>query len=129
MKKVNFELGQEVVIEGKFVNTNVWRYEVEESIARIAKTGEPEISHKYEVEKFDEPRFGVVVGIRSIVASRIHYFDGEMVNTKTIRQPAVLVACDLRGMVLVPVNMVHDQIEWEIEFGEDITAEVLGLTI
>jgi hypothetical protein len=130
MKKVNFELGQEVVIEGKFVNTNVWGYEVEEAKKRIEETGVPEISHKYEVEKFEETKFGIVVGVRSIVASRIHYLNEyNVIRTKILRQPALLVACDLRGTILVPVNMAYDHLEWVVEFGEDITAEVLGATV
>lgn len=130
MKKVNFELGQEVVIEGKFVTANIWGNKVEEAKMRIEATGMREISHKYEVEKFNESKFGIVVGVRSIVASRIHYLnENNVVRTKVLRQPAVLVACDLRGTALVPVSMVRDHLGWVDEFGEDIEVEVLGNTI
>ena len=98
---------------------------------RITATGEPEVSSKYEVERFDAPKLGIVVGIRSVTLSRIHYFDGEMVLTKITRQPAVLIACDLRGTILVPANLVHDYTDWvnrhHEEFPVKLVSEKLAL--
>lgn len=123
MSKVNFELGQEVVIKGKFINQEAVITDIEESKKRIEQTGKPEISIKYGVETFDEPKVGIVVGVRNIVGSRIHYYNGESVQTKTLRQPAIVVACNLRGQFLAPVSMVQDYWEWDLEIDEKLSQE------
>lgn len=115
-----FMLGQEVVITGKLVKEYLSAYEVEVMKEQIKETGQPAASKKYSVKKFDKPKFGIVVGTRSIVGSRLHYLDTSfntpIVSTKTIRQPAVVVATDLRGLYYVPMTMVQDYEEWE--FGD-----------
>lgn len=115
-----FRLGQEVVIGGKFVKKGIPGFEVEKAKMEIRETGISVTSHKYDVENFAEPKAGIVVGIRSIVCSRLHYLDttasgGKFVDTKTIRQPAVIVATDLRGLYYVPMSLVQDYEEWEFE--------------
>ncbi|KRG11558.1 hypothetical protein ACA29_17120 [Lederbergia galactosidilytica] len=109
MKK-QFVLGQEVVIKGRYVINPVSPAEVDVVEARIKETGEPEASEKYSVEKFECDKSGIIAGVRSIVGGRIHYLDhnGQVV-TKTTRQPAYLVATDMRGLCYVPVDMVTDR--------------------
>ncbi|MBP1913257.1 hypothetical protein J2Z23_000189 [Lederbergia galactosidilyticus] len=118
MKK-QFVLGQEVVIKGRYVINPVSHTEVDEVEARIKVTGQPEASEKYRVESFEVEKHGIITGIRSIVGSRIHYLDhnGQVV-TKTTRQPAYLVATDMRGLCYVPVDMVTVAEEPETEIAK-----------
>jgi hypothetical protein len=114
-----FKLGHEVVIEGKLVKKEAFPHVVELMKARIKETGKPEVTSKYEYVKFSEPKYGVVVGIRSVASSRVHYlnpvYDFEFVETKVERMPAVLVACNLRGLHLVPIEKVYDFYDYELE--------------
>lgn len=106
--KTKFTLGQAVEITGQYVQKMVTAEMVDKVEARIKASGRPEISRKYNVAKFDHPKQGVVVGIRSIAGERIHYMDpshGE-VTTKTNRQAAYLIATDMRGLVYVPLDSV-----------------------
>lgn len=122
MKK-QFTLGQEVAITGRLVINPVSPAEVDEVEARIKASGQPESSNKYSVEKFEHQKVGIIAGIRSIVGSRIHYLDSNgQVVTKTTRQPAYLVATDMRGLCYVPLEMVSKTKDWKDllseEFGE-----------
>lgn len=126
MKK-QFTLGQEVAITGRLVINPVSPAEVDEVEARIKASGQPESSNKYSVEKFECQKFGVIAGIRSIVGSRIHYLDSNGgVTTKTTRQPAYLVATDMRGLCYVPVDMVTDRPGLKDEV-EELEREIMGL--
>lgn len=115
MKK--FTLGQEVVFSGRLRKKFVSRNAVEEMKHEILATGQPVASQKYKVIPFGTVKRGIVVGMRSIVGSRLHYLDTTFgrptVETKTMRQPAVIVATDLRGLCYVPLDMVMDYEEYE----------------
>ncbi|UAT30030.1 hypothetical protein K7T73_15945 [Bacillus badius] len=113
-----FKLGQEVVISGKFVKAAVSPSEVQETIETIRKTGAVGFSYKYDVERFTEPKHGIVVGVRSIVRSRVHRMVNSAVgpyyNTETRRQPAYVVATNMRGLYYVPVDMIEDADVFEL---------------
>lgn len=119
-----FKLGEKVMINACFENKFVTRYEVEKMKSAV-KRGAIAISKKYEIKEFQEPRTGIVVGVRSIVDYREHFLNNNSdVDTRTNRCKAYLVACDLRGLFLVPVNRIISMETWEdddfdlLELGE-----------
>ncbi|MCC5802252.1 hypothetical protein [Rossellomorea vietnamensis] len=119
MNEKTLKLGQEVTLLGKLVKVDVSPKAVADAEARIKSTATPEISRKYKVEEFPQPRTGIVVGVRSVVKERIHFMNGPILDTKTIRQRVLVVACDLRGQYLVPMDKVVVKEEWPHIIGVD----------
>lgn len=119
MSGKTFKLGQEVTVLGKLVKVEVTPKVVVDAEARIKTTGVPEISRKYRVEEFTQPCSGIVVGVRSVVKERIHFLNGSILDTKTLRQPVLVVACNLRGQYLVPMDKVVVNEEWPHIIGVD----------
>lgn len=123
------KLGQVVKVTGKLEKVFVSRHEVEAQKRKIMRKGTVGISRKYETIFFDELKTGIVAGKRSVVGSREHFraispYTGDyIVDTKTTRQTAYLVACDMRGLILVPEECIHEIVEikcdCEIDF-EDL---------
>jgi hypothetical protein len=85
---------------------------------------------------FDEPREGIVVGVRSVVGFREHSLEplrdgGKYVTTKTKRCTAYVVACDLRGLYKVPAECIEsvevlDELEEDdFDFDDDFDLDEL----
>lgn len=100
----NIKLGQEVLVIAKLMQVEVTPKSVDQAEKRILETGTPETSRKFFIADLVKPRSGVVVGIRNVVRERIHYLKDSKVVTKTTRQQVLVVACDLRGQYLVPIE-------------------------
>lgn len=117
-----FKLGQKVVISGKLEKQFLSPHQVEKVKRYIHLTGKPVCSSKYDIVGFSQPREGIVVGLRSIVGSRLHYLDTSentfTVVTKTVRQRVAVVATDLRGLCYVPLFMIQACDDWD-EFEDD----------
>lgn len=111
------KLGQVVRVTGKLEKVFVSRHEVEMQKRKIMRKGTVGISRKYETIFFDELKTGIIAGKRSVVGSREHFraispYTGDyIVDTKTSRQTAYLVACDMRGLILVPEECIHEIVE------------------
>lgn len=122
------KLGQKVKITGRLEKIYATRASVQDQITKILKKGSTGISRKYETYYFDEIRTGFIAGRRSVVGQREHFrsvnpLTGEyFVDTMTIRQTAYVVACDMRGLILVPENCIQESFENEIS-DEDLDFE------
>lgn len=123
------ELGQSVNVIGKLMKVSPSGYHVEKQERKILKYGIVGVSRKYETVFFNEVKVGIVVGKRSVVGTREHYrvlnpFTGEhVVETKTTRQSVYVVACDLRGLILVPEDCLQKAVEYKCECELDFEFE------
>lgn len=115
---MNLKLGQKVIVTGRLQEKQTNFYKVEKQKESILRRGSTGLSQKYETVLFDEiEKSGIIVGKRSVVKARRHSrafnpYRGEyFVDTHTTRQTVYLVACDLRGIFMVPYDCITEVFE------------------
>lgn len=114
-----YKLGERVLVRGKLVKRSFDPVHISEVTDAVLNLGVTAKSEKYEVKEFEmgKAKYGVVVGVRSVVDTRYHYaekceFTGKpRFVTKTTRKQVYLIATDLKGLLYAPFELVMSKNE------------------
>ncbi|QQK74209.1 hypothetical protein HUG15_00300 [Salicibibacter cibarius] len=129
MFKFQRELGDKVTVYGRLVKTTGGDVD---KVKKIVKTGKKIETVRHENEYFDEPKDGVIVGVRNYVKTLEHsprltgkFYEKRVCESKPkTRGKAYLVALNMRDTVKVPAELVSIDLQRQFNLSDEDMLEI-----